>query len=246
MDLALRTEHSNHLGYIIDRGNKYTTCIRSNRIARDLDLGQFLAFHQINSNCFGLPLQFWFNLNNIDNDTFFEITNEMIQAIGFSERASLYCFIRKHFVEHVDYKEEFITNTSFGGSHYNVIIKMTKRPFKKLLMKVGTETSKALYAYLIEFEEACVEYMRYQYACTQETIRENRELIREAPVMNELDDKIDDGSVVEFENFDEFCTHVLELISDTTAVQDLQRIVGTRDAYTYTKIELVKMLIRKM
>ena len=71
-------------------------------------------------------------------------------------------------------------------------------------------------------------------------------MIREAPVMYELDDKIDDSSVVEFENFDEFCTHVLELISDTTSVQDLQRIVGTRDAYTYTKIELVKMLIQKM
>ena len=133
MDLALQNELSNEpsnnqLHYIIDRGNKYSYYIDSNQMDRDMELDQFIAFNQLDFERFGLPLQFWFDLNNISDDTFFEISEEIVKVIGFSQPKSLYRFIRKNFQELVDFTE--------SSEGQKIIIKMTKRPFKQLRMDV--------------------------------------------------------------------------------------------------------------
>ena len=77
MDIALYDERSNDsLRYIIDRNEKYKRYIQLGEIHRDMALHQFLAFYEIDFTTFNLPLQF---------DHFFEITNEVIEAIGFSK-----------------------------------------------------------------------------------------------------------------------------------------------------------------
>ena len=60
----------------IDRNEKYKRYIQLGEIHRDMALHQFLAFYEIDFTTFNLPLQF---------DHFFEITNEVIEAIGFSK-----------------------------------------------------------------------------------------------------------------------------------------------------------------
>ena len=227
MDIALYNERSNEsLQYIIDRNEKYKRYIQLGEIHRDMKLHEFLAFHEIDFTKFGLPLQFWYDLNNVDDDHFFEITDEVIEAIGFSKPKSMYRFIRKNFREHIDYTEELVQNTGVHGVH-RIVIKMKKRPFKQLLMKVGTETSETLHTYLIEFEEACVEYMRYQYACTQETIRESREMLCEAPLI--VDDNQDSKSVVKVQTFDDFCRHVNTQVYKTTREENIQQIAGVHE-----------------
>ena len=93
MDIALYDERSNDsLRYIIDRNEKYKRYIQLGEIHRDMALHQFLAFYEIDFTTFNLPLQF---------DHFFEITNEVIEAIGFSKSKK---HVRKM------YKNKSITN----------------------------------------------------------------------------------------------------------------------------------------
>ena len=56
---------------------------------------------------------------------------------------------------------------------------MKKRPFKKMLLKVGTSTSDIIHEYLLDIEEGCMRYALYQEQCKSKlVIEENRRLKR--------------------------------------------------------------------
>ena len=74
-------------------------------------------------------------------------------------------------------------------------IHMKKRPFKKLLVKVGTETSNLILDYLLDIEESLVEYLKYSKACELQKNREHIAQIREAPLIYELDDFINETTI---------------------------------------------------
>ena len=198
--------------------------IVSGKLERDMQLKEFLEFVNFDMNRYA-PLRFWFNLNRISNDEFFIITEELIDLIGDSkngssekQRSNLLRFIRKNFQEHVDFIEETC------GAYHKIQIKMKKRPFKLLLMKVGTSTSELVHEYLVDFDECCMEYMMYQYTCNRLTIDEQQNQIREAPLIYELDDIIDETKIVKFKNVDELHRHSNAHLYRTTDLDNLREI----------------------
>ena len=122
---------------------------------------------------------------------------------------------------------------------------MKKRPFKLLLIRVGTSTSELVHEYLLEFEERCMEYMQYQYACKMQTVEDQQKQIREAPLIYELDDQITPETTVKLETVDDFHRHLNAHMYKTTAEEDLKRIAkekGVTNPDGLTKTELIECL----
>ena len=228
MEITQTTEFSeNGLSHLEKADWNFTQLIISGTIERDMKLKQFLQFIEFDMDRYS-PLKFWFNLNQLSNDEFFVLTDELIDLIGFSksgsnqnQRSSVSRFIRKNFEEHVDYIEEVC------GPFHKIQIKMKKRPFKLLLMKVGTATSELVHEYLVEFEEHCMEYMMYQNTCNQLTIKEQHQQIREAPLMYELDDVIDESKVVKFSDVDDLHCHTNAYLYCMTDMDNLCELAHT-------------------
>ena len=126
----------------------------------NLSLCEYLSSIGFDANKFDIPLQFWFNLNSMADDEWFVLTDQMINLIGFKasesnenqRRSNMFAYIRKHFIEGLDFDKTSIVvpKTGRGGAHHKLEIKMKKRPFKKLLIKVGTSTSDIIHDYLLD------------------------------------------------------------------------------------------------
>ena len=181
-------------------------------------------------------------MNALSNDTFFVLTDELIEMIGFARigsnkhKLSLLRFIRKNFQEHVDFKEEH------SGPRNTIQISMKKRPFKLMLMKIGTKTSQLVHEYLLDFEEHCLAYMCYEDACKRVTIEETQRQLRAAPLIEDLDTSKEQ---VEVNNIHDFHRHITASAYQTMKEENL-RMVATKlgiDSNKYSKIELIEKLI---
>jgi protein associated with RNAse G/E len=251
MDIIKNTEFPETDMTRLDEANwHFTELIISGKIERDMKLKEFLRCIEFDMDRYA-PLNFWFNLNQVSNDEFFVLTEELIDLIGFSKngskeklRTNVLKFIRKNFEEHVDYKEEV------HGSFHKIQIKMKKRPFKLLLMKVGTSTSQLVHEYLVDFEEHCMEYMMYQNTCKQLTIKEQEQQIREAPLIYELDDMIDENKVVKFSDVDELHRHTNAYLYRTTDMDNLHELAQTmrypNAMRCNDKMELIRCIMKEL
>ena len=251
MDTTKNTHFSDTDLTCLEKANwEFTQLIISGKIERDMKLKEFLTFIEFDMERYA-PLNFWFNLNQISNDEFFLLTEELIDLIGFSkngssekQRSSAFRFICKNFEEHVDYTEEV------HGVNHKIQIKMKKCPFKLLLMKVATATSQLVHEYLLEFEEHCMEYMMYQNTCNQLTIKEQEQQIREAPLIYELDDVIDENKVVKFSNVDELHRHSNGYLYRTTDMDNLRELARTmrypNAMRCNDKMELIRCIMKEL
>lgn len=158
-------------------------------LSENLSLCEYLAIIGFDANKFNIPLQFWFDLNTLTDDEWFVLTDEMIQLIGFKSsesgqhhsRSNFFAFLRKNFSEGLDFIKTSIavSRTGRGGAHHKIEIQMKKRPFKKMLLKVGTSTSDLIHDYLLDIEAGCMKYALYQEQCKSKLIiEENRKLKR--------------------------------------------------------------------
>ena len=133
----------------------------------DMGFCEFLKYINFDTTRFALPLEFWFELNNRKEDEWFLLTDEMISLIGFKScesnvsagRSHLLRFIRKNFVEGT----EFSLNPLGLANKFQ--IHMRKRPFKKMLLRVGTITSDLIHDYLLDLEQGAMKYVVYQKEC---------------------------------------------------------------------------------
>lgn len=114
---------------------------------------------------------FWFSLNRLNDEEWFEVTDDVIEKIGYkgkyNNRTHLFDCLKKNFNESVDYIFTFENPKAKSGSggHNKRTLKMKRDSFKKLLMKVNTKNSEQIFDFLIAFEKQVLNYMRYQKEC---------------------------------------------------------------------------------
>ena len=151
----------------------YDLIVVQNRTS--MSICEFLDYIGFDANRFAVPIHFWFELSSKTRDEWFVLTNELIDLIGFkscdsnttNNRSHLFRFIRKHFVKDVDFSMIPLRRLieTRGGAHYKYEIRMKKIPFKKMLIKVGTNVSDLIHDYLIELDEGVQQYALYQNQC---------------------------------------------------------------------------------
>ena len=235
--------------------NNYTELIDEGH--NNMDLCSFLSYHGFEADRFNIQLDFWFALNKKSNDEYFTLTDDLVDLIAYKgktgtkshQRTNLLRFIEKHFTEHLDYKAVPVTvsGTGHGGLRQKTEIMMKKRPFKELLMSVGTDTSRLIHSYILDLEEGVTQYMVYQHQCKDRQIEDQRQMLRNCPMMMEdMDDTIDTNAVVELRTIDDFHRHMNTNMYATTRMEDLQFIansVGVPGVSEFNKESLINVLI---
>ena len=145
--------------------------VRQNK--KSLTLCDFFEITNFNPSQF-FDSSFWCALNSLDDDEWFEVTDDVIEKIGFKGeskkcnfRTNLFKCIKKHFVENIDYMFTLhnVKVTNGSGNHNKNTLKMKRDSFKMLLMKVNTQHSDQIYKYLIAFENNVKQYAIYQHEC---------------------------------------------------------------------------------
>ena len=79
----------------------------------------------------------------------------------------------------MDYIEHSVAlvRTGRGGAHHKIEIRMKKRPFKRMLLKLRTSTANLIHEYLLRIEEGCTKY----------AVQCNKKMRIEAPPEIEID-----------------------------------------------------------
>ena len=146
--------------------------VRQNKLS--LSLCDFFEITDFNPSQF-FDSSFWCALNSLDDDEWFEVTDDVIEIIGYKGtetridniRSSLFRFIKNHFIENIDYM--LILHScrieSSVDSHRKMTLKMKRDSFKMVLMKSNTQNSDQIYRYLIAFENQVKKYAMYQSEC---------------------------------------------------------------------------------
>ena len=157
--------------------------VRQNKLS--LSLCDFFEITDFNPSQF-FDSSFWCALNSLDDDEWFEVTDDVIEIIGYKGtetridniRSSLFRFIKNHFIENIDYM--FILHgrsiQPTTDSHRKMTLKMKRDSFKMVLMKSNTQNSDQIYRYLIAFENHVKKYAIYQHEC--EMYQKNQENVR--------------------------------------------------------------------
>ena len=86
--------------------------------------------------------------------------------------------IRNHFTEGIEFltTEIAVVKVGRGGAQNKLKIQMKKRPFKKMLLKVGTKTSDLIHDYILDIENGAMKYILYQKQC--ELYKKDEEVTR--------------------------------------------------------------------
>ena len=148
-----------------------------------LSLCEFFTATEFDPNMY-FSSTFWFALNQLNDNDWFEVTDDVIEKVGFkgdnkksNQRTHLFDCLKHNFTEYIHYtftlgKTRPITGR---GGHNKKTLHMKRDSFKKLLMKVNTKNSDQIYDYLIAFENHVIKYMRYQSECKiYEVIEQNK------------------------------------------------------------------------
>ena len=116
---------------------------------------------------------FWCELNALGNHEWFDVPDYIIERVGYkgtaermdSIRSNLFSFIKRKFIENVDYKFIHLKKFARIGSGGKLRLEMKRDSFKMLLMKASTQYSDQIYRYLITFEQHVKQYHIYQNEC---------------------------------------------------------------------------------
>jgi hypothetical protein len=155
---------------------------------RDMSLIDFLACTGFDAKRYNISLDFWFQMNQMKDDNFFVLTDELIDLIGFKKSASnpnhnrshLLAFLRKNFKEkdHFLTTEVAVARKNSTGATRKLEIQMKKKPFKKMLLKVQTSTSEEIHDYFLDLEDRVRSYVMYQNECREQALLEENEKLR--------------------------------------------------------------------
>ena len=154
----------------------YDLIVRDDKTS--MSLYDFLLYLGFNENKFRLSLRLWIDLTTTKRDEWFVLNDALISTLGYKRRAVLLTFIRSRFVESTDFG---VINTrtvrvTRGGEHYKREIRMRKRSFLKLLVKLDTNVSRAIHDYTSDVDESVHRYDLYRKECE---LHENDLFLRE-------------------------------------------------------------------
>ena len=114
-----------------------------------LSLCEFFTATEFDPNMY-FSSTFWFALNQLNDNDWFEVTDDVIEKVGFkgdnkksNQRTHLFDCLKHNFTEYIHYtftlgKTRPITGR---GGHNKKTLHMKRDSFKKLLMKVNTKNS---------------------------------------------------------------------------------------------------------
>ena len=117
-------------------------------------------------------LEFWLELNSLDEETLFIVDDDIITMFGYksnkegdnNERKNFFRMIKKHFRENDDYKITVHKRTEIlqrGNPNYSEL-EMTKTTFKLACLLAKTEKSTQIYKFLLDLEKYVTEYIVYE------------------------------------------------------------------------------------
>ena len=117
-------------------------------------------------------LEFWLELNSLDEETLFIVDDDTITMFGYksnkegdnNERKNFFRMIKKHFRENDDYKITVHKRTEIlqrGNPNYSEL-EMTKTTFKLACLLAKTEKSTQIYKFLLDLEKYVTEYIVYE------------------------------------------------------------------------------------
>ena len=111
-------------------------------------------------------------------DEWFVLNDELINTLGHKRRAVLLRFIRSQFIESTDYVviSTRIVRVTRHNEHYKRDIRMRKRSFCNLLVKLDTKVSRDIHEYLCDMDYFIHKYDVYKKECE---LHSNDAFIRE-------------------------------------------------------------------
>ena len=182
MEAIIETEHNLLILYIsieMEETNQDIVTFKFNDIIvqqnkLSLTLCEFFEITDFNPSQF-FDSSFWCALNSLDDDEWFEVSDDIIEIIGYkgtlarmdSIRSNMFSFVKKHFIENIDYMLFHEQKWKCAGSvgRNKLTLKMKRDSFKMLLLTSNTQNSKDIYRYLIAFENNVKQYAIYQHEC---------------------------------------------------------------------------------
>ena len=156
-----------------------------------LSLYEFFDVMGFNSSVF-FDAPFWSALNSLENDEWFEVSNDIIESIGYKGtqgsldhmRRNLFKLIKKQFIVNIDYILTVPPRTVSSGSHNKMTLKMKRDSFKMLLMLVNTQHCDQIYRYLINVENQVKQYETYQHECKLYLLDREKAQLKAQMVLN--------------------------------------------------------------
>ena len=111
---------------------------------------------------YAFDIEFWLELNSLNEETFFVIDDDIISIFGYktngggdnNERKNFFRMIKNHFRENSDYKITVQRRTEIvrkGNPNYTEL-EMTKGTFKMACLLAKTEKSTEIYKFLLDLE----------------------------------------------------------------------------------------------
>ena len=117
-------------------------------------------------------LQFWLDLNKLDDNTMFIVDDEIIAAFGYKEsksnassfRSNFFRMIKTHFRKDLDYRTSNQQRLEPGrmGNPNVTQLEMTKNAFKFACLLSKTEKSTQIYQFLLDLEKHVTAFMKYE------------------------------------------------------------------------------------
>ena len=117
-------------------------------------------------------LQFWLDLNKLDDNTMFIVDDEIIAAFGYKEsksnassfRSNFFRMIKTHFREDLDYRTSVQRRTDVGrmGNPNVIQLEMTKNAFKLACLLSKTEKSIQIYQFFLDLEKHVFAFLKYE------------------------------------------------------------------------------------
>ena len=157
-----------------------------------LNITAFFDIMGFKSQTYVFDIQFWLDLNRLDDETMFIVEDELIENFGYkgivtsksqNNRTHFFRVIKNNFTENEDYCLEIIKveKSKQGNPHKNEL-QMTKRAFKMLCLIAKTEKSVQIYNFLLDLEKYVTEYIIYEkeYALAQ---LEQQKIQSQAPMI---------------------------------------------------------------
>ena len=167
---------------------KYLNLITDEKkeLRNKLNITAFFRIVGFESRTYVFDIQFWLDLNSLDDETMFIVEDELIENFGYkgmvtsksqNNRTHFFRAIKNNFIENQDYSLEIIkVDKSKQGNPNKNELQMTKRAFKMLCLIAKTEKSVQIFNFLLDLEKYVTEYIIYEkeYALAQLEHRSSR------------------------------------------------------------------------
>ena len=161
-----------------ERKNKYQKYLYSNNnvhvLLPRLSMHEFFGAVGFSANKYIFDIQFWLDLNNLDDNAMFIVDDNIIRLFGYkgSESArndntwtNFFKMIRHNFRKDLDYRTTLQKQTKQDGCKGNpniLVLEMTKNAFKLACLLARTKKSIQIYQFFIDLEKYIFAFMQYE------------------------------------------------------------------------------------